>query len=102
MTTLHASSQEQLRTIIERLERIEDDRLAAVADAKEVLAEAKSEGFDPKIIKKVLVIRKKDRAEVDEEQALVDTYLEAIEAKRSGDDTPLGGRWAGDAEEARA
>lgn len=97
MTTLQATSQEQLRQYVERLERIEEDRLAAVADAKEVMNAAKSDGFDPKIIRKVLAIRKKDRAEVDEEQALVDTYLAAIEAKSSGDDTPLGVRWAGEA-----
>ena len=99
--TLQATSQEQLREYVARLDQVEEDRLAAVADAKEILDSAKSDGFDPKIIRKVLAIRKKDRAEVDEEQALVDTYLAAVEGKRSGDDTPLGGRWAGDAEEAR-
>ena len=98
--TLQATSQEQLREYVARLDQVEEDRLAAVADAKEILDSAKSDGFDPNIIRKVLAIRKKDRAEVDEEQALVNTYLAAVEANRSGDDTPLGGRWAGDAEEA--
>jgi uncharacterized protein (UPF0335 family) len=79
MTTLQASSQQQLRQYIEQLERIEDERLAAVADFKEKMAEIKSTGFDPKIVRKVLAIRKKDKTAVEEEEALLDVYLAAVQ-----------------------
>ena len=85
MTTLHETSKEKLRQYIERLERVEEDRLAAVADAKEIMSAAKSDGFDPKIIRKVLAIRKRDKSEVEEEAAVLDTYLAALEGTPMGD-----------------
>lgn len=75
---LNATAQTQLKTILERIERLEEDRAAVLADLKEVYAEAKGNGFDAKIIRKVVKIRKTDRAKRQEEEALIDLYLSAI------------------------
>lgn len=75
---LGSTAQTQLKTILERIERLEEDRAAVMADLKEVYAEAKGNGFDVKIIRKVVRIRKMDRAKRQEEEALVDLYLSAI------------------------
>ena len=68
----------QLRSFIERIERLEEDKAAVMADLKEVFAEAKGNGFDVKIINKVVRIRKQDRAKRQEEEAILDLYLSAI------------------------
>jgi len=76
--TLNATAQTQLRTVIERIERLEEDKAGVMADLKEVYAEAKGNGFDSKIIRKVVRLRKQDRAKRLEEEALMDLYLSAI------------------------
>lgn len=76
--TLNATAQTQLKTVIERIERLEEDKAAVMADLKEVYAEAKGNGFDVKIIRKVIRLRKQDTAKRQEEDALVDLYLSAI------------------------
>ena len=68
----------QLKALIERIEHLEAEKAAIAADVKEVYAEAKGTGFDPKIIKKVIAIRKRSSHEVTEEQALIDTYMNAV------------------------
>ncbi len=73
------AAQTRLRTIIERIERLEEDKAVIANDIKEVYAEAKGEGFDVKILRKVVSIRKKDKVKRDEEEALLDLYLSAIE-----------------------
>jgi uncharacterized protein (UPF0335 family) len=75
---LNTTAQGQLKSILERIERLEEDKAAVMADLKEVYAEAKGNGFDTKIIRKVVRIRKQDRAKRQEEEALVDLYLSAI------------------------
>ena len=75
---LNATAQTRLKTIIERIERLEEDKAAVANDIKEVFAEAKGEGFDVKILRKVVRIRKQDKAKRQEEEALVDLYLSAI------------------------
>jgi uncharacterized protein (UPF0335 family) len=75
---LTATAQTQLKTIIERIERLEEDKAGVMADLKEVYAEAKGNGFDVKILRKVVRLRKQDKAKRDEEEALVDLYLSAI------------------------
>ena len=77
----------QLREIVERIERIEDQRASLAEDVKDVLLEAKSVGFDVKIIKKLLAMRKKDPADIRQEQELLDTYMAALGMLA---DTPLG------------
>jgi uncharacterized protein (UPF0335 family) len=75
---LNATAQTQLKTVIERIERLEEDKAAVMADLKEVYAEAKGNGFDTKILRKVIRLRKQDKAKRQEEEALVDLYLSAI------------------------
>lgn len=75
---LSATAQGRLRTIMERLERLEEDKQAVMADMKEVFAEAKGEGYDTKTLRKVLRIRKMDKAKRQEEEAILDLYLSAL------------------------
>ena len=75
---LNQAAQTRLRTIIERIERLEVDKAAVSNDLKEVYAEAKGEGFDVKILRKIVRIRKMDAAKRSEEEALIDLYLSAI------------------------
>jgi len=75
---LNATAQGRLRTIIERLERLEEDKQAVMTDMKEVFAEAKGEGYDVKILRKVIRIRKQDKAKRQEEDAILDLYLSAL------------------------
>ena len=77
----------QLQSHVERIEKLEYDKSEIQGWIKDVYAEAKSTGFDVKVLRKVVALRKKSRAEIEEEQALIDTYLAAL-----GDlaDTPLG------------
>ena len=75
---LTAAAQGRLKSFIERIERLEEDKAAIAADLKEVFSEAKGEGFDTKIMRKVVALRKKDKVKVDEETMLIDLYLSAI------------------------
>jgi uncharacterized protein (UPF0335 family) len=75
---LGATAQGQLKSILERIERLEEDKAGVMADLKEVFAEAKGNGFDVKIIRKVVRLRKQDRAKRQEEESLVDLYMSAI------------------------
>ncbi len=75
---LGSTAQGQLKAILERIERLEEDKAAVMADLKEVFAEAKGNGFDVKIIRKVVRLRKQDRAKRQEEESLVDLYMSAI------------------------
>ena len=75
---LTATAQGRLRTIIERLERLEEDKQAVMTDMKEVFAEAKGEGYDVKILRKVIRIRKQDKAKRQEEESITDLYLSAL------------------------
>ncbi len=75
---LTATAQGRLKSFIERIERLEEDKAAVSNDMKEVFAEAKGEGFDVKILRKVLRLRKMDKVKREEEEALIDLYLQAI------------------------
>ena len=75
---LNATAQGRLRTIIERIERLEEDKAAVMADMKEVFLAAKGEGYDVKILRKVIRIRKQDKAKRQEEDAILDLYLSAL------------------------
>ena len=78
MTTLQASSQNQLRQFIEQIERLEEEKKALSADIRDKFLEAKSQGFDPKIMKKVISLRKRSKSERQEEDAVLETYLHAL------------------------
>lgn len=75
---LTATAQGRLKSFIERIERLEEDKAAIMNDMKEVFAEAKGEGFDVKILRKVIRLRKQDKVKRQEEEALIDLYLQAI------------------------
>jgi len=69
---------ERLRSFIERVERMEEEKKNIGADIRDIYAEAKSCGFDAKTMRKIVVIRKLDLAERQEQEALIDTYLRAL------------------------
>ena len=70
----------QLKAIVERIERLEEEKKTIAADIKEVYAEAKGNGFDIKILRKVISLRKKDASERQEEESMIDVYLAALGA----------------------
>jgi uncharacterized protein (UPF0335 family) len=76
--TLTGAAQGRLKSLVERIERLEEDKAAVQADLKEVFAEAKGTGFDAKILRKVVRLRKQDVAKRQEEEALIELYLSAI------------------------
>ncbi len=76
--TIDTPAQGKLKSLIERIERLEEDKAAVSADLKEVYAEAKGEGFDVKIVRKVVRLRGQDAAKRQEEEALIDLYISAI------------------------
>lgn len=69
---------DRLRSFIERIERLEEDKAAITADIRDVFAEAKGEGFDVKILRQVLKLRRMDRNDRQEQQELVDLYMAAL------------------------
>ena len=74
-------AQDQLRAFIERIERLEEEKKAIADDIKEVYAEAKGNGFDTKVMRQVIRIRKQDRSERLEQEAILDLYLAALGMK---------------------
>jgi uncharacterized protein (UPF0335 family) len=68
----------QLRSFIERIERLQEEKREISDQQKDVMSEAKSSGFEPKIIKKIVAIRKRNRSEIEEEEALMETYMSAL------------------------
>jgi uncharacterized protein (UPF0335 family) len=69
---------DRLRSIIERVERLEEERKALASDIKDVMAEAKSAGFDVKVIRAILTIRRQEPADVEEQETLLDLYRRAL------------------------
>lgn len=83
-------AREQLRAIVERVERLEEEKKAISEDIRDVYAEAKANGFDTKVLRQVVRLRKQDLAERQEQDAVRDLYLQALgmlpdfEAESSG------------------
>ena len=77
----------QIASVVERIERMEDEKTAIAIDISEIYKEAKFNGFDTKILKKVIALRKKPQSQRHEEQTVLDLYMSAVE---SFDKTPLG------------
>ena len=71
-------SADQLNQLVARIERLEEEKKALADDIKEVYAEAKAHGFDTKIIRQVIRLRKLDRAELAEQESLLQVYMEAL------------------------
>lgn len=76
---------EQLRSLTERIERLEEEKAGLMADIKEVYDEAKTHGFDAKILRQVIRLRKKEKSDRQEQETILNLYLEAV------GDAPLGG-----------
>jgi uncharacterized protein (UPF0335 family) len=69
---------DRLRSLIERIERLEEERKALGSDIKDIYAEAKSAGFDVKVIRQLIRIRKQEPADVEEQETLLDVYRRAL------------------------
>jgi uncharacterized protein (UPF0335 family) len=69
---------ERLRSLIERIERLEEEKRTLAADIKEVYAEAKGTGFDAKIMRQIIRIRRMDKDDLDEQETLLDIYKRAL------------------------
>jgi uncharacterized protein (UPF0335 family) len=70
--------QDRLRSIVERIERLEEERKTLGGDIKDIYVEAKSAGLDPKVLRQLIAIRKKEAAEVEEAETLLDIYRRAL------------------------
>jgi uncharacterized protein (UPF0335 family) len=71
-------AKDQLRSLIERVERLEEERAALTADIREVYSEAQGNGFDTKILRQVVRLRRLDRADRQEQEAILDLYMSAL------------------------
>jgi len=69
---------EQLQSLIERIERLEEEKSQLTADIGDIFKEAKGNGFDPKTMRQVLKLRKMDKADREEQEALLDLYMSAL------------------------
>ena len=76
-----AFAKDQLQSFINRIERLEEEKAALSADIKEVYAEAKGTGFDVKIMRQVIRMRKLDKADFQEQEAMLDLYLTAMDMR---------------------
>ena len=78
MSELHEATRKQLKSFVERIERLEEEKAALAGDIREVYAEAKSVGFDTKVLRQVIRLRKQDLNERQEQEAILATYLHAL------------------------
>ena len=76
--SLQSSAKDQLRTIVSRIERLEEEKAALAGDLRDVYAEAKGNGFDVKALRTVIRLRKLDETKRREEELILDTYLHAL------------------------
>jgi len=78
MTETHRVAADELRTFVERVERLDAEKSDIADHTKEVMSEAKGRGYDTKVIRKLVALRKKDPAEISEEEAVLELYREAL------------------------
>ena len=76
--TSHRFAKDQLKAIIERIERLEEEKKATSDDIRDVYAEAKGNGFDVKALRSIVTLRKQDTDERREQQAVLETYMHAL------------------------
>lgn len=82
---------DRLRSFIERIERLEEEKATIAVDIREVYAEAKATGFDPKIMRQIIKLRKMESTDRQEQEALLETYMAALGmVERSGAEPPQG------------
>lgn len=74
---------ERLKSFIERIERLEEEKKALADDIRDVYAEAKANGFAVKVMRQIVKIRKMDKDDLDEQEALLETYMRALGMRRS-------------------
>jgi len=79
MADIGGIAADKLRSFIERIEHLEEEKKAIADDIREVFAEAKGDGFDVKIMRTILKLRKMDAADRDEQEMLIDTYRKALD-----------------------
>ncbi|HVY51192.1 MAG TPA: DUF2312 domain-containing protein [Devosia sp.] len=77
-TSPDSVAQDQIRAFVERIERMEEEKRAIAEDIKEIYAEAKGNGFDTKVLRQIVRIRKQDAAERAEQEALLELYMTAL------------------------
>lgn len=78
MSEVQGVASDQLRAFVERIERLEEEKKTIADDIKEIYAEAKGNGFDTKVLRKVVSLRKQDMNERLEQEAVLDLYLHAL------------------------
>ena len=78
MSDTNGVAQDQLRSFVERIERLEEEKKTITEDIKDVYAEAKGNGFGTKVLRKVISLRKQDADERQEQEAILDLYLQAL------------------------
>ena len=76
--TVGGIAADHLRSYVERIERLEEEKAALAADIKDVYSEAKSSGFDSKILRQIIRLRKKEKEELQEEEHLLELYRAAL------------------------
>ena len=79
MSEVGSIAADRLRSLIERIERLEEEKTSIGNDIKDVYAEAKSAGFDTKIMKSIIKLRKMSAADRDEQELLIETYCKALD-----------------------
>lgn len=77
---------DQLRTIVERIERLEEEKQGIADDIKDVYAEAKANGFDVKVLRQIVRLRKQEPSERTEFEAILDLYMQALGMRFTGED----------------
>ncbi len=95
-------ARDQLRSIIERVERLEEEKKAIADDIKEVYGEAKANGFDTKTLRTVVRMRKVEAAEREEQEAMLDLYLSALGMLPGSEPAPMAAPNDGDEEKHEA
>jgi uncharacterized protein (UPF0335 family) len=78
MASLQASARKQLRQLVEQIERLEEEKKAIAGDIRDKFAEAKSLGFDVKALRKIVNLRKKNKTDREEEEAILAVYMHAL------------------------
>jgi uncharacterized protein (UPF0335 family) len=78
MTEVGHNSKEQIRSIIERVERLEEEKKGLADDIKDVFAEAKGNGYDPRALREIVKLRKQDPEDRKEREAIIETYMHAL------------------------
>ncbi len=86
MENIGHNAQAQLKAFIDRIENLEEEKKGLAEDVKEIYAQAKAIGFDTKIMRKVISLRKINRAEREEIEALLDVYMQAVDSEHDNED----------------